>query len=188
MSGPSQLVFLEGRYVRLRTLTREDVRDSPWVGWFNSEFLCQYNKHHFFPVTFDSQIEFLQRTQQGDSIVLGIEAISLDHNLCGVVALSSIDLLHRNAEIAGMQDERQTRRFPQIFLESWSLMLRHGFTQLGLRKIYGGSFRPGAADALRRAFNFEIEGIARDQVYKSGQFHAVTRVAVFNDTIRYPDV
>ena len=67
-------------------------------------------------------------------------------------------------------------------------MLRHAFEQLGLHKIYGGTFHPHVVSALKRAFNFETEGVRKQHIFKNGKFCDLTLISVFSDTINYPEL
>lgn len=182
-----RLVFYEGKYVRLKALSTQDVVESNWVGWFNDELMSAHNQHHYFPNSFETQHEVLKSCVSSSKLQLGIVDRTYPDKICGVVSLSDIDWVHRHAEIAGIQDTKHTRSNSALFLESWSIVLRHGFEQLGLHKIYGGTFHPHVADGLIRAFNFEIEGVRRRHVFKNGGYHDTTLVAVFKDSVRYPE-
>lgn len=186
MAIDERLVFLEGKHVRLVALSTADVSDSPWVGWFNNEATCRYNQHHYFPNTFERQLNVLSGIQTENKLQLGIVDRASPAAICGVVSLGAIDWIHRHADIGGIQDPA-TAQNPGLFFEAWSLMLRHGFEQLGLHKIYGGTFHPHVAAALVRIFNFEIEGVRHRHVFKSGTYWDVTLVGVFADTVRYPE-
>jgi len=126
--------------------------------------------------------------QGPEKLQLGIIDRSSPDHICGVVSLSAINLVHRHAEIGGTQAMSQTRVNQAIFIESWKFMLKHGFEQLGLQKIYGGTFHPHVTGALRRMFNFEVEGLMKRHVFKQGDFHDVTLVAVYPDTVVYPEI
>jgi RimJ/RimL family protein N-acetyltransferase len=186
MAIDDRLVFYEGKHVCLKALTSQDVVESDWVSWFNDERMSTYNQHHYFPNTVEQQLEYVKTCVSPSKLQLGIVDRQERAGICGVVALSAIDWVHRHADIAGIQAER-TKANSALFLESWSLMLRHGFEQFGLRKIHGGTFHPHVANALVRIFNFEIEGVRRRHVFKNGTLHDVTLVAVFSDTVRYPE-
>lgn len=181
-------IFLQGKHVLLKVLTENDILNSGWYGWFNNGFLCRYNQHHYFPNTIEQQRTFLESTRQtGNAIRLGIVDRRNTDAICGVVSLQSIDHHHQRAEIACFTDERILGAVPNVTLEAWSLMLRHGFESLNLVKVSGGSFHPDIPTALQRLFGFEIEGCLRRHVYKEGQLRDITLVAVFKDTIRYPE-
>jgi len=183
-----RLIFLEGKHVRLKVLDERDIHESGWVGWFNDEKLCMGTQHHYYTNTFDNQREFLAELNGTDKIQLGVVAKDNPENICGVVSLSNIDYLHRKAEIGHIVDGNLTKRNPAIIIESWMLMIKHGFDQLGLNKIYGGTLNEFVVSAMKSAFNFEIEGVQRNHVYKSGGFADVTLVAVFKDTVIFPDL
>jgi ribosomal-protein-alanine N-acetyltransferase len=188
MAIDERLVFHEGKHVRLKVLDESDILESGWVGWFNDEQMCEFNQHHYFPNSFEKQREFLLACQGPEKLQLGIVDRSSPDHICGVVSLSAINLVHRHAEIAGTQAMSQTRANQAIFIESWRFMLKHGFEQLGLQKIYGGTFHPHVLGALKRMFNFEVEGLRKRHVFKHGKHHDVTLVAVHADTVIYPEV
>lgn len=187
MAIDERLVFYDGKHVRLKALSPEDVTDSGWVGWFNDAEMSQYNQHHYFPNSVERQHELLASFNTTAKLQLGVVDKTDGTRICGVVSLSNIDWIHRNAEIAGIQEKSRTSDNSALFLESWALMLRHGFEQFGLEKIYGGTFHPHVTGALTRVFNFEVEGVRRRHVYKNGSFHDVTLIAVHRDTVRYPE-
>lgn len=188
MAIDERLVFYEGKHVRLTALSAQDVRDSDWVGWFNDQAMSEHNQHHYFPVTLDQQHEMLESFISSSKLQLGIVDRADPEQICGVVSLSNIDWIHRNAEIAGIQARARTGANSALFLEAWSLMLKHGFQQFGLQKIYGGTFHPQVAQALVRAFNFAVEGQQRRHIFRGGIFHDLTMLAVFQDTVRYPEL
>jgi RimJ/RimL family protein N-acetyltransferase len=182
-----RLVFYKGKHVLLKVLSSQDVVDSGWVGWFNDESMSVYNRHHYFPNTFERQHVILESCISSNKLQLGIIDRSNQDEICGVVSLSAIDWIHRHAEIAGTMATNRTKLNPALYLEAWSIMLRHGFEQFGLNKIYGGTFHPHVTDALVRVFNFEVEGVRRRQIYKNGLYRDVTLIAVFKETVRYPE-
>ena len=108
--------------------------------------------------------------------------------ICGVISLQNIDYIHRKAEVANMSDNTKTSGKPQIFLESHSLMIKHAFNQLGLNKIYCGSINKNFPGVMKRAFNFEVEGVFKQSIFKNGLFVDTTMLAVFKNTIKYPNL
>lgn len=186
MAIDERLVFYEGTFVRLKVLSEEDVHQSEWVGWFNGERYSNYHQHHYFPNTVPAQLDLLRSLEAHNKFQLGIVDRTDESSICGVVSLSDIDLLHRKAEISGIQAVDRTAANPAIFWEAWSLVLRHGFEQLGLNKIYGGTFHPQVTKALQRMFGFEVEGVRRREVFKDNAFHDTTLLAVFHDSVTYP--
>ena len=181
-----RLVFYEGKHVRLKVLSPQDIVESDWVGWFNDESMSAYNRYHYFPNTFEQQQDILESCVPPHKFQLGIIDRTNPDKICGVISLSVIDWINRHAEIANIQATKHTKTNPALFMETYSIMLRHGFEQFGLNKIYGGTFHPHITNALMRVFNFEIEGVLQRHVYKNGAYHDCTLFAVFKDTVQYP--
>lgn len=182
-----RLVFYSGVHVDLKVLTREDVTGSEWVGWFNDAELTADNTHHVFPVTEDTQRAQVDEASTRTKIQLGVVDKTTE-TLVGVIALQNIDLLNRNADLAVLFDFRLTGRNPWIFVEAWSLMLRHGFQEIGLQKIMADTFNPAVPLPLQRFFGFEVEGIRKAHAWKSGRFRDITLLAVSSSTVRYPEI
>ena len=187
MGIDQNLIFLEGNYVWLKVLGQSDISESSWVGWFNDEERNRYNTHHYWPNTYENQQLFLAQSISTNKIQLGIIDKDEPGSICGVISLQQINLIDRTAEIATMMDKK-TRTKSKIFVESWSLMLKHGFNELGLNKIYGGSINTRIPKLLCELFNFEIEGTLKKHVFKGGQYINVIQSAVFKETVQYPDV
>jgi len=185
MGIDQNLIFLEGNYVWLKVLSQSDILESSWVGWFNDEERNRYNTHHYWPNTYENQQTFLAQSISPNKIQLGIIDKDEPESICGVISLQQINLIDRTAEIATMMDKR-TRTKPNIFIESWSLLLKHGFQELGLNKIYGGSINTRIPKLLCELFNFEIEGTLKNHVFKGGKYVDVIQSAVFKETIRFP--
>ena len=51
-------VFLKGKITLLKVLTKKDVLDSNWYGWFNDEELCKTLQNHYYPNSVELQLEF----------------------------------------------------------------------------------------------------------------------------------
>ena len=67
-------VFLSGKYVFLKALTKEDAINSNWYGWFNDEELSQTIQKHYFPNNREAQLDFWEKNIQNSNskIQLGI--------------------------------------------------------------------------------------------------------------------
>lgn len=186
MAIDQRMIFYRGQNVWLKALAEQDVVESNWAGWFNDEELCEYNQHHYFPNTLERQRKFLESCVSASRLTLGVVDHANPDSICGVLSLADIHPIHRYADMAVMFEKQKTALNPNIFLEAYSLMLHHGFEQLGLRKITAGTFRPHVADGLMKTFNFEKEGVRRRHVFKNNAFWDLTLLAVFADTVRYP--
>jgi RimJ/RimL family protein N-acetyltransferase len=103
-------------------------------------------------------------------------AICLERNkeMIGYLSLNKIDLLNRNAFWGGIViGDKKNRQFTST-LQAIYLMLEHGFSQLGLHKIYGQWLEDNMASLLLGdIFKFQQEGKLRDHIYKNNKFNNV---------------
>ena len=163
-------IFLKGKNVILKVLTREDVVGSDWYGWFNDEDLCKTLQKHHYPNSMESQITFWEKNVRNanDKIQLGICRIE-GGQIVGIVSLNNIDFINRKAEFSVVIGDREAQNV-NIFTESCKLLLNHGFYSLNLNRIYGGSISKDLVNLMCRVFNFQEEGIKRQDVYKNGKY------------------
>jgi RimJ/RimL family protein N-acetyltransferase len=177
------MIFLESNNVKLKVLEETDLIKSDWVGWFNDAERCEDNIHHKYPNSWENQRNYLE-TNSTSKIQLGVVDKQLDSEICGVISLQDINLLDGNGHLAIMLD-KSTGNKPEIFIESFSLMLAHGFNEIRLNKICVGSLDERLIPSLQKLFNFKHEGVLAKHVYKSGRFRDMYVGAVFADEVMY---
>jgi len=167
----SRDIFLKGGDVILKVLTRKDVLDSGWYGWFNDEELCKTLQKHYFPVTVESQIAFWEQNIQNctDRIQLGICRID-GGPIIGIISLTHIDFINRKAEMSIVIGDRGAQNM-RIFVDSCKLLFNHAFYTLNLNRIYGGSMAKELVMLLCRMLNCKNEGTLRQDIFKAGQYH-----------------
>jgi RimJ/RimL family protein N-acetyltransferase len=183
MSVDNRLVFLKSRNVTLKVLETQDLNESNWIGWFNDKERCANNRHHKFPNTWENQSRYLNSSDE-TKIQLGVFGLEVSSSICGVISLQEIDYLNGTAHIGIMLD-KVTEKKPEIFVESFSLMLAHGFEELRLSKICVGSLDERLNPSLEKLFNFRNEGTLRRHVFKNGKYRDVHLGAVFADEVQY---
>lgn len=174
-------VFLQGKHVILKVLTRDDAVHSNWFGWFNDEELCQTLQKHYFPTTMESQIEFWEREVKGASnkIQLGICKVG-GGPIIGVISLNHIDFINRKAELSIIIGDRKSHNIT-IFIESCKLLLNHAFYSLNLNRIYGGSISRELVQLMCRMLKCKDEGVSRQEIFKNGQYHDAFRYSVLRE-------
>ena len=185
-------VFIRGRNVFLKVLTKEDVLSSSWYGWFNDEKITATLQKHYFPNSLDGQLVYLdalnQQMDAGSCLQLGVCRFGIDKVL-GVISLNNIDHVNRKAEISAVMGEIEGRDVKTI-VEAWRLLFWHGFNVLNLHRIYGGSISSAVVDLMCRLAACNREGTRREDVYKNGEYLDVYEYGVlkrdFND--KYFDV
>lgn len=174
-------VFLKGKHVFLKVLTREDVNSSGWYGWFNDEEICKTLQKHNFPTTRESQVHFWEQNVRSanDKIQLGISRIG-NNKLVGIVSLNHIDFISRRAEFSIVIGEIEAQNIA-IFIESCKLVFNHGFFTLNLNRIYGASISKDLVTLMCRMLNCKEEGVSRQEIYKRGKYHDSYRYSLLQE-------
>jgi len=174
-------IFLKGKHVILKVLTREDVMSSGWYGWFNDEELCKTLQKHYFPTTRESQVAFWEQNVRSanDRIQLGICRVE-GGAIVGIVSLNQIDSINRNAEFSAVIGVREAQNIA-IFTEACKLLFNHGFYTLNLNRIYGGSISKELVMLMCRLLKCKEEGISRQEIYKNGQYHDAYRYSLLRE-------
>jgi len=174
---------MESKNVYLKVLDELDLIESDWVKWFNDEERCKENSHHKYPNTWENQRKYLESINSS-KIQLGIVDKKDDSQICGVISLQDIDFVNGNCHLAIMLDKSK-KDFPEIFVDSFSLMLSHGFKEFRLNKICVGSQDERLISSVSKIFNFKHEGILRQHVYKGGIYKDVYLGSVFANEVQY---
>ncbi len=177
--GRNKNIFLSGKNFNLRTLTREDALNSDWYDWFNDELTCLTLQKHYFPNGPDMQLAFYEDMIKDKSkIQLGIVPKGKD-KLIGIVSLSFIDYINRNAEFSiVIGDSKYRNRGTSV--EALRLLFEHGFNALNLHKIQGGSLEmlKSWVEMLKKTFGFKDEGYLAEHVYKDGKYIGAYRIGL----------
>ena len=171
--------FLSGKHIDLRALTEEDALSTDWFDWFNDELVCQTLQKHVFPNDPIGQVEFFRTIKKDRSIIqLGI-VMKDSEKLIGVVSLSGIHYINRNAEFSIVIGDPEQRR-QKHSLEALKLLYEHGFYTVNLHKIYGGSLKSLVAwlETLKKVFGFKDEGVWQEHVFKDGRYIDVHRIGL----------
>jgi RimJ/RimL family protein N-acetyltransferase len=177
-------VFLKGRNIILKVLTKEDVLHSDWYGWFNDEQLCKTLQKHYFPNTLEAQLLFWeQNVNAKDKIQLGI-CKSGDARLLGIISLNNIDFINRKAEISAVIGEQGARNV-KLFVESCQLLFNHAFNSLNINRIYGGSISRELVTLMCRTLGCKEEGIGREEIYKEGKYYDSYRYSVLKNEFQF---
>lgn len=171
-------IFIKGKYINLKLLSEEDIENSNWYGWFNSEETTKYMQKHYIPNSEYKQKNFLCKLEEDSSkIQLGIVTVK-DSKFIGIVSIQNINNINRTAEISLMIGEKEYRK-AHFTEEAMRLMIEHAFETLNLRKIYGGTISEEWAFYLKRMFGFQDEGLFKEHVYKNGEYKDIFRIALF---------
>lgn len=184
MAVDPRTIFIRGKEIFLKALTREDVMSSNWYGWFNDEVTCETLQKHYFPNTLESQLEYwekvVEQARAGTCIQLGVCKNS-DEKLLGIVSLNHIDYINRKAEISAVMGENDGKDIKTI-TEAWRLIFWHGFNVLNLNRIYGGSMSKSVVDLMCRVAACVPEGVRKEDVFKNGRYLDVYEYGVLKNS------
>lgn len=89
-------------------------------------------------------------------------------DLVGVCGLTSIDYIHNRAEFSLYIDPE--RHGEGLGKKALKTLLKHGFDNYGLNRIWGESFHGNPAIKMFQDLGFEKEGTRRDFYFKGGKF------------------
>lgn len=176
--------FLVGSKVCLKVLTEKDIDNSNWFAWYNDPDSTMFTQHHRFPNTPELQKEYLRKEIAGSStrIQLGICEL-MNGPIVGVISLQNINHVNRTAEIAIMIGEKEYRKMVYM-IESFRLLIRHGFETLNLNRIFAGTMTDELAELLCRCLGFQREGVFRQHIYKNGKYYDARFVGLLRDEYR----
>jgi ribosomal-protein-alanine N-acetyltransferase len=170
-------IFLVGNSIALRPLEESDL-EGGYISWLNDEEVCRYNSHHIFPYTRESGRAYIASLQDNPAaLVLAIiERDSNEH--IGNISLQGIDYVSRSAEFAILLGEKRFwgKGFSK---EAAFLLLKHGFLELGLQRVYcGTSERNLPMQRLAVYLGMVEEGRRRRALFKHGIYHDIVEYGV----------
>ena len=104
--------------------------------------------------------------------------------LVGMVSLTRIDYVHRNAEFNAVVGERGKQN-RGVGTAATRAMVRHGFFDLNLHRIYVSILREnvGSIRMCEKA-GFKEEGTIREGAYKNGQYHDLVLMGVLKSELQ----
>ncbi len=160
-----------GEKIRLRAIERTDI--PRFVRWMNDPEVTQYlliSSPLSFAMEekwFDEQLQ--RPPHQGQ--ILGIEVQRADDWVhIGNTGLHDVDLVNRTAEFGIVIGEKEywNRGYGT---QATRLMLKHGFENLNLNRIYLEVFEtnPRAMQTYLKA-GFTREGVFRQAIFKNGRY------------------
>jgi len=156
-------VFIEGDLINLCIPSAEAIELDGWADWFNKISQLENTTHGVFPNFPETQFKILEGIRNRDKLVLLVCEKSLNRAF-GVVSLQSVNLVSRSAEIAINIGNPELSVMPSLAaLEAMALISEHGFSVMGLERIYAGQAYPSLLgwNKLLEVIGFRVEGITR---------------------------
>jgi len=159
--------MIKGKRITLRAVNRDDL--PRYVAWFNDpEVTCHLLT--LLPFNLEDETDWYEH-QRNDQSVLNLAIVLNDsQEHIGSVSLMKISQRDQNAEL-GIAIGDKTKWGQGYGQEAITLLLKYGFSQLNLHRIYlrvDASHSAGIRCYTR--CGFKQEGRLRDATYHHGQF------------------
>jgi [ribosomal protein S5]-alanine N-acetyltransferase len=161
--------FLIGKNLYLRALDEKDIEGN-YIQWLNDEEVCKYNSHFIFPYNNDSAKNYIHSVAKlPGALVLAIVLKENDLHI-GNVSLQNINYINQNAEFAIIIGEKKYWGYGYS-KEAAYLILRHGFMEMNLHRIYCGTASYNLPmQKLALSLGMVKEGIRHEAMYKHGNY------------------
>ncbi len=175
---------LETKRISLRPLAFKDT-DGNYPNWLNNKEVTKYNSHGDTCYTKEMAIEYVKSVTDKDIIKVFAIILKESNQHIGNISLQNIDIKNRSAEFAILIGEIQTYS-KGIGFEASTLILRYGFEELNLHRIYCGTSRENIPmQKLALKLSMHQEGIKREAMLKNSQFVDIIEYALLEDESIY---
>lgn len=172
--------YMIGKHVYLRHPTEEDALGK-WHEWFSDEQTTKYLVDRFWPNSKDAQLEFLKSLSDRSRLALSVVTKENDEHI-GVVSLSSINWVHRYADVAIFIGEKEYRKGVYA-IEAFSLILKVAFIRLNLKTIKGGYVKSNeSTHAMIKIFKFSKVGEYKNLLCIDGHYDDLVTVMLDRET------
>jgi len=174
--------MFEGKLVRLRALTKEDLPRC--VQWIGDQDVTQYLNFHR-PISLEQEerwFDSILNDTSGRNEPFAIETLERQH--IGVCGLHDIHARYRHAELGIFIGEKEYwgRGYGS---EAVRLLLEFAFGQLNLHRVYLHVF--ASNERAVRAYEkcgFKREGLLRHHAFKNGRYVDVIIMGILADEFR----
>jgi [ribosomal protein S5]-alanine N-acetyltransferase len=155
------------------------------VQWLNDKDINRFTSRGFYPLTENEGAKYIQNCQSASRITLAIMIPGKPPNKrnvhIGNIALQQINLLNRSAELAILIGEREAWGHG-YGLEAAQLLCAHGFSELGLNRIYCGTHEKNIGmQRLAEKLGMQREGRSRQAMFKNGVFADVIHYGILKE-------
>ncbi len=147
-----------------------DSDDAPVVrAWRNSWAVWAWTRQNDLISDVEQLAWFDKQSKDPTIRMYGISLVTGAYkNLVGVAGLTSIDWPNRRSEFSLYINPEQHRK--GYGKQALSMLLDHGFKNLGLHQIYGETFAGNPAIKIFTELGFKLDGTRRQFYFKDGAF------------------
>lgn len=162
---------ITGKVINLRTLYESD--ETSIFENVNNYKIAEYTLNIPFPYKLQDAKDFIKITQEKlidkSAIHLGIED-KKNKQIVGMISLTKIDKTNKNAEVGYWLGEKYWGK--GYMKEALDLIVRYGFKNLKLEKIYAYVFSPNIKSQKRlEKAGFNQEGMRKKHLCKNNKWY-----------------
>jgi len=160
--------FLEGKKIYLRGFPKSDI--PVWYDWFNDPLVTEHMNKGAFPNSEATQEEFFNSLSKSRSNVQLAVVLKENNVLVGTVGIHGIDWIHRHGDVSIVMGDK-TYWGKGIATEAISLIVKHAFTKMNLRRLTAGMsvLNVGTKKCFEKN-NFILEGTRRKHFFYKGSY------------------
>lgn len=162
--------MIEGERVYLEAIERKDL--STLMEWRNREDFRKYFRE-YKDINTEMQNKWFETSVLNDNSTIMFSIKSIESNeLLGCCGLCYINWIHRNADLSIYIGYENVYIDEGGFAEeSCDLLLKYGFKQLGLHKIWTEIYEfDEKKKKLYDKLNFHVDGVLRENYYYDGKW------------------
>lgn len=103
-------------------------------------------------------------------------------NMIGYASLNNIDFINRKADWGGILIGDYEARNRGFASQAATLLMRHGFFELGLQKISGKFISSHQVSIfMAKMLGFKVEGTLRREVFKNNAYHDILLMSILKE-------
>lgn len=169
-------MYLKGKKVLLRSVERDDIdmlRDLT-----NNPDFEKMIVGYSFPISKKDQEQWYDNYKASDKTLRFIIETEEDGAI-GMTGLQNIDWKNGVADAGGMRVAKTNLRCKGIATDAYMTLFKYAFEELRLNRINGSALSYNAPSLhVTQKVGFKQEGIARQAVYKNGEFVDVVQLGI----------
>lgn len=147
--------FISGTKIYFRPASINDAKGN-WYKWLNDRETTKYLTNQYWPNTKSQQIYFIKSALKTRERIVFSICLNKNNKQIGVCSLSSINWVHRYADIAVVIGERKYRN-GHYSLEIYKLLLQVAFNFFNLKNIKSATANP-IATKIHQLIGFKKAG------------------------------
>lgn len=184
-------VFIEGELINLCIPDEEAIEVDGWADWFNDVKRLGNTGHGVFPNFPETQRKILEGIRNREKVALLI-CEKTNNRAFGIISLQSINLINKTAEIALLVNNKSpSLKSSFAAIEAMALIAEHGFSIMGLDRIYAGQAYPNLSgwNKLLEVIGFKTEGLSRKSFKRGHEVSDTVLIAcLYEDFLRLKDI